>query len=248
MILTFGGASPLEGPSSRRNSMIAVRPPEYFPRLRYMALLQHVDHFVLANTFPYRRQSFQNRSKLRSPQGWHWITVPVVGNRDGAPISDVEIKTEGRWREKHWRSFFYNYRTTMYFEFFEGSFRPFFERSWEQLSSCTCRSVTLLAELFGFDTTVTRASELDGAPDTLAGVLRATDAEPLVIPEEEITHDILEVTAAHSFTYDPPTYRQNFEGFESGMTAADLVFSCGREAQRILAEGVVTTSVEGRPH
>ncbi|PSQ65471.1 MAG: hypothetical protein BRD32_04325, partial [Bacteroidetes bacterium QH_2_64_74] len=124
-------------------NMIAVQPPEYFPRLRYMALLQHVDHFILANTFPYRRKSFQKRSKLRSPQGWHWITVPVFGNRDGAPLRDVQIKTGERWREKHWRSFLYNYRTTMYFDFFESSFRPFFERSWEHLSRCTCRSVEL---------------------------------------------------------------------------------------------------------
>jgi hypothetical protein len=228
--------------------MIAVQPPEYFPRLRYMALLQHVDHFILANTFPYRRQSFQNRSKLRSPQGWHWITVPVFGNRDGAPISDVEIKTEGRWREKHWRSFLYNYRTTMYFEFFEASFRPFFERCWEQLSPCTCRSVILLAELFGFNTTVTRASELDGAPRTLAGVLRATDAETLVVPEEDLSSENIEVSAAHFFTYDHPTYHQNFEGFESGMSAADLVFNYGREAQRLLAEGVATTSSESHSH
>lgn len=228
--------------------MIAVRPPEYFPRLEYMALLQHVDHFILANTFPYRHQSFQNRSKLRSPQGWHWITVPIFGNRDGAPICDVEIKTEGRWREKHWRSFLYNYRTTMYFEFFEASFRPFFERSWEHLSPCTCRSVTLLAELFGLRTTVTRASDLNGAPDSLAGVLRATGAETLVIPEENLPSENLEGTATQDFTYNHPTYHQNFEGFESGMTAADLVFNYGREARRILADGGVTTSSESHPH
>lgn len=207
-----------------------------------MALLQHVDHFILANTFPYRQQSFQNRSKLRSPQGWHWITVPVFGNRDGAPICDVKIKTGGRWREKHWRSFLYNYRTTMHFEFFEASFRPFFERSWGHLSPCTCRSVTLLAELFGLRTTVTRASELDGAPGSLPEVVRATDADTLVVPEEDSSAStaLPSGVAVHTFIYEHPTYRQNFESFEAGMSAADLVFNYGREAQRTLAEGVVT--------
>ncbi|MFB6098553.1 MAG: WbqC family protein [Salinibacter sp.] len=38
-------------------------------------------------------------------------------------------------------------------------------------------------------------------------------------------------------SYDHPTYRQNFQGFEPEMSAADLVFNYGREAQRILAEG-----------
>jgi len=217
--------------------MIAVRPPEYFPRLCYVALLQHVDHFILADTFPYRRQSFQNRSKLRSPQGWHWITVPVFGQRDGAPIREVEIKTEERWLEKHWRSFLYNYRTTMYFEFFEDSFRPFFERPWERVSPCICRSVELLADLFGLSTTVTRASELDGAPDSLPAVVQAVEEDALVLSEETTAYELPESIVTHRFTYEHPTYRQNFEGFEAGMTAADLVFNYGREAQRILASG-----------
>lgn len=228
--------------------MIAVQPPEYFPRLRYMALLQHVDHFILANTFPYRRKSFQKRSKLRSPQGWHWITVPVFGNRDGAPLRDVQIKTGERWREKHWRSFLYNYRTTMYFDFFESSFRPFFERSWEHLSRCTCRSVELLTELFGLDTSVTRASELDGAPDSLAGVVRATDAETLVVPEALSASTGLPSGAVQPLAYEHPSYHQNFDGFEPGMSAADLIFNYGREARRILADGVTTSSSEHRPH
>lgn len=224
--------------------MLAVRPPEYFPRLAYMALVQQADHFILADTFPYRRQSFQNRSKLRSPQGWHWITVPVFGNRDGAPISEVEIKTEGRWLEKHWRSFLYNYRTTMYFDFFEDSFRPFFEQAWTHLSPCVCRSVELLAELFGLSTTVTRASQLDGAPASLADVVQATGAEMVAVPEQDASSATLPGVEVQAVAYEHPTYHQNFEGFEAGMSAADLVFNYGREAQRILASGIVTKSPE----
>ena len=221
--------------------MTAVQPPEYFPRLEYTSLIQHVDHFVLADTFRYRRQSFQNRSKLRSPQGWHWITIPISGRRDGAPIHEVEIETGGRWLEKHWRSFLYNYRTTMYFEFLEDSFRPFFERTWERLNPCICRSVTLLAELFEIGTPITRASQLDGAPESLTGILQATTAEALAVPEEDSPSDLPEWVVPHAFAYDHPNYHQNFEGFEPGMTAADLLFNYGREAQRLLAKGATTT-------
>ena len=226
--------------------MIAVQPPEYFPRLEYMAVIQQVDHFVLGNTFPYRRQSFQNRSKLRSPQGWHWITVPVFGNRDGAPVREVEIETGGRWREKHWRSFLYNYRTTMYFDYFEASFRPFFERGWARLSPCASRSVELLAELFGLQTTLTRASALDGAPETVAGVARALGAETLLTTPGGDPESLPEGVTPHVVEYDHPTYRQNFEGFESGMSAADLVFNYGPEARRILAKGR-TAHPDGSP-
>jgi hypothetical protein len=207
-----------------------------------MALVQHVDHFILADTFPYRRQSFQNRSKLRSPQGWHWISIPITGCRDGAPIRDVDLKTDHRWPEKHWRSFLYNYRTTMYFEFFKDTFEPFFNQSWQRLGPCVCRSVEIVAELFGLGTSLTRASTLDGASGDLQGILDATGAERLAVFGEDETEAVS--AEIEAFTYEHPTYRQNFDGFEPGLSAADLVFNYGREAQRLLADGLQQTSSE----
>jgi hypothetical protein len=217
--------------------MLAVQPPEYFPRLEYMALLQRVDHFILANTFPFRDQSFQKRIKLRSPQGWHWISVPVFGQRDGAPIHDVTVKTGGRWREKHWRSFLYNYRSTMYFEYFEASFRPFFEQQWERLSPCVCRSVELLADLLGLQTTVSRATAIAGQPAAVADIVRATGADEVAVPAGQSPSALPDAIDVRTVSYDHPTYRQNFEGFEAGMSAADLAFNYGPEARRILAKG-----------
>lgn len=223
--------------------MIAVRPPAYFPPLDYMALVQHVDRFVLADTLPYRRGSWHDRSKLREAQGAHWIEIPLFGQPDGASICDVDVETGGRWQEKHWRSFLYDYRTTMYFEFYKKTFRPFFEDPWTCLGNCTARSVELLAELFGLDTPLLRASSLPGRPDTVAGILEEVSAETLVVPETAGVAPGEVPVGVEGFAYDHPTYRQNFEGFEPGMTAADLVFNYGREAPRILSGGVETRAL-----
>lgn len=226
--------------------MIAVQPPEYFPRLEYMALVQHVDHFVLGDTFPYRRGTFHDRSRLRNAQGWHWITIPLFGNPHGAPIHEVKIETGGRWREKHWRSFLYDYRTTMYFEYVQDTIKPFFGHTWEVLAACSCRSVALLADLFGLETTLHRASDLVGSPESVADVVQAIGAQTLVVPESEADVSSISGAEVRGFTYDAPTYRQNFEDFESGMTAADLVFNYGPQAPRCLAQGVVESPAEAR--
>lgn len=223
--------------------MIAVQPPEYFPPLAYTALLQHVEHLVLADTFRFRRKTFQNRSKLRNAQGAHWITIPLFGRPDGARLHTVDIETGGRWREKHWRSFMYDYRTTMYFEFYEDTFRPFFDEEWTTLAECTCRSVELQAEIFGLDTSLTRASELDGAPSTLTEIVEAVGAETVVVPEADEVPEV-EGVEVEVFHYDHPTYHQNFEGFASGVSAMDLAFNYGREAPRMLAGGKQTDAAE----
>ena len=221
---------------------IAVAPPAYFPGLVYVALIQHVDHFILADTFPFRQRSFQDRSKVRSPQGWHWISIPVVGRREGAPLPEVEIQTERRWLEKHWRSFLYNYRTTPYFEFFEGSFRPFFERTWKRLAPCLCRSVQLTANLFGVRTRITRASALSGAPCTYAEIVTALSPDALVVLDASVPEDLPDTTSVCKCTYEPVPYRQNFEGFTPGMSALDLMFNYGPEAPRLLADGRTVAS------
>jgi len=218
--------------------MIAIRPPEYFPRLATAAMLLHVDHFVLADTFQYSRQSFQNRSKLRNPEGWQWISIPLFGSPSGRPIADVDIARKGRWREQHWRAFMYNYRSTMYFEYFEDDFQPFFEVDWDLLGSCTCRSVELMAELMDVSTTLVRASELDGAPDTVEGIARVVGDDDLLVPPEAAPHDAEAADDLAVLHYDHPTYRQNFEGFEPGMSAMDVLFNYGPECQRIIEGGV----------
>ena len=221
---------------------IAVAPPAYFPRLVYIALIQHVDHFILADTFPFRQRSFQDRSKVRSPQGWHWISIPVVGHREGAPLPEVEIRTAGRWREKHWRSFLYNYRTTPYFEFFEDSFRPFFERAWGRLAPCLCRSVQLTADLFGVRTRITRASALSGTPCTYADIVTAVSPDALVVLDASEPVDLPGNVSVYECTYEQEPYRQNFEGFVPGMSALDLMFNYGPEARRVLTDGRTVAS------
>jgi len=224
----------------------AVRPPAYFPPLGYTALLAHVDHFVLADTFRYRSKSFHNRSKLRNAQGGHWITIPLFGTVEGAPLLDVDVETGGRWQEKHWRSFLYDYRSTMYFEYYQDPLRSFFDATWTAMADCACRSVALQAELFGLRTTLTRASELDGTPRSVADILEAIGADALAHPADAPPTENVPVSRT-PVRYDHPTYRQNFEGFVSGTTALDLLFNYGREAPRRMSRGLVPVEEADQP-
>ncbi len=211
--------------------MIALRPPEYFPGLPYMALVERADVFVLADTLRHRRSSMASRGKLRTPQGWQWISVPLKGGQRGRALTDVAVENRERWLPKHWRAFQYNYRSTPYFEFYEPEVRPFFEREWTRLGPLACASVELLARLMDLSTEIVRASALGGPADTPEAILEQVGAGPrLVLPEEA------EGAGQHVLRCAPPTYRQNFEGFEPGLSAADLLFNCGPEATALLRQ------------
>jgi hypothetical protein len=216
--------------------MIAVRPPEYFPRLEYVALMMVAEVFVLADTYQYSRQSFQNRARLRNPQGWQWISVPLRGGQHGRPIRAVEIRQGEPWAGKHARAFHYNYRSAPFFDYYEPQLAPVFARRWTHLGALTCETVELVARLLNRAAPLVRASRLSGAPATLPAVLEAVGPGPLVVLPETAALDAPHAQALRVLACAPPRYRQAFAGFEPGMTALDLLFNYGPEASAVLRE------------
>lgn len=219
---------------------VAIRPPEYWPGLVYMALVQQADTCVLADTFQYSRQSFQNRARIRNPQGWQWISVPLKGGQHGTAIDRVRLRSHLRWQRPHWRALTYNYRTSPFFVHFERELQSVLDQEWHHLGALTCKTVQVLADFLGLGTKILRASALAGRPETVSDILEAVTPSTLLIPEA-----VAEIDAGHAekvriLHVAPSTYRQNFDGFEAGMSALDLVFNYGPEASRMLAQWTCT--------
>lgn len=188
--------------------------------------------FVLADTFQYSRQSFQNRSRLRTPDGWQWISIPLEGRRHGQPILSVEIRGRHRWIAKHWRALLFNYRTTPYFGFHEHRLQPLFETEWDRLADLTIATIELVRDLLGISTPLVRASQLPKAPSDLKSILRRVGNEGLLVPRESLGADLS--LASTVMEFDHPWYRQNFQGFEPEMSALDLLFNYGLDSLPII--------------
>lgn len=216
--------------------MLAILPPEYFPRLERVALALKAGRLVLADTFQYSRQSYHNRARLRNPQGWQWISVPLQAHQYGVPIHQVVIGQLGGWQRRHWRAFWYNYRTTPYFEFYESRLEVLFQSLWKTLGELTCATVLLTLQFFEIDLPVVRASELVGQPHSMADIARVLAADTLLLPEANAPFDRAAASQVYALRFQEPTYRQNFEGFRPGMMALDLLFNLGPVEARTLLE------------
>lgn len=221
--------------SSVDSPLIAVRPPEYWPRPLFLALMDAADQIVLGDTLQYSRQSHQNRALVRTPQGSQWLSIPLKGRQHGLPICDVAIRgKERRWIRKHWRALHYNYRTTPFFDFFEPELAPLFDREWRRLGDLICTSVHVLAGLFGIETPVVRASALEDAPSSISEILSAAGTGRFLSAEDTVAADRRLTEVELVLQLEALKYRQNFEGFEPGMSALDLLFNYGAEARSML--------------
>jgi hypothetical protein len=195
-----------------------------------MALMKHVAQFVVDDTLQYSRQSFQNRTKVRNPTGWQWLSIPLQGKQIGYRICDVRIDSSAPWAGKHKRALEYNYRTTPYFEFYEDQFRQFYKNRWVYLGDVTWNSIQLVHNCLGFTGRLIRLSEHGGEVGATDVLDRKTDFEPVITSEMIPWRYAYNPYEIKVLAYEEPAYRQNFEGFFPGMSILDLLFNYGPEA------------------
>lgn len=224
--------------NSDHDPLVAVRPPEFWPSPIAFAVMDAADGVVLADTLQYSRQSFQNRARLRTPQDWQWISVPLKGGQHGRPICEVMIRNRQPWSGKHWRALHYNYRRSPYFDFYEPRIKPLFGTHWETLGELTCRTVELMAELLGLSTPIERASQLDGGPRSVPDILEACEASRLLTGEDTSAADRESADEVQVLMLSTLRYRQNFDGFVPGMSALDLLFNYGPESLAVIRRAV----------
>lgn len=223
--------------------MTAVRPPEFAPRLEYAALLTVADRFVLADTFPFSRQSGHNRTRVRTEGGRQWLTVPRSHAGLGQPLAQVEVVEDG-WRERHRRALRAAY-----------GMAPFYEHvapEWDAvlatpgpLAEVAVASVRFAARWLRSDAELIRASDLPGAPDTLADVAEVAGVESLLTLPESAGSDqgALPGTSVRVLRFEERPRRQLGDGFTPGLGVLDLVMMYGPDAADVLRDGVAGLDV-----
>src|SRR5436190_10333101 len=95
--------------------LIAIHQPHYLPWLRYFEKIARSDIFIVLDDVQYEKNGFQNRNKIKTGQGWMYLTVPVRKPTQ-RPLVEIEIDNGIGWREKHRRALEMNYCKAPYFE------------------------------------------------------------------------------------------------------------------------------------
>ncbi|MFC4438204.1 MULTISPECIES: WbqC family protein [Natrialbaceae] len=211
---------------------VAIHQPNYLPWLGYFHKLHRSDVFVVLDDVEYTSNSWINRNKIKTPDGWTWLTVPVRSSDES--IAAVEI-ADDEWRDTHRKSLQQNYGKAAYFdetiEFFERTYA----RSWDSLCELNVHLVQELADRIGLECTFVRASTLD---------VDATNSERIVrLCEESGADRYLSGDGARSYndrskfeaadvsleyqSFDHPQYEQRFDGFVPNLSIVDALMNVG---------------------
>ena len=79
-----------------KSDVVAIVQPTFLPWAGWFDLADQVDLLILLDDVAFSKQSWQQRNRLRTPEGLSYVTVPVrTAGRLGQRIIDTEIAGDG---------------------------------------------------------------------------------------------------------------------------------------------------------
>jgi hypothetical protein len=222
---------------------VAIHQPEHLPWLGYLDKARRADCFVFLDTVAFKKNYFENRNRIRTPQGWAWVTVPILTKgKFGQAFTEVEINNAARWPEVYYRTLRQNYSKAPYWKTYAAAMEEIFLRPWTLLVDLNLALIEFLWTAFSISTPTLRASSLHvrgKKSELLLDICRKTGASEYLsgpsgrdyLEESIFTAEGIAVKY-HEFHH--PEYPQIFPSFVPGMASVDLLFNEGPDGIRRL--------------
>lgn len=225
-------------------TVVAIHQPQYLPWLGYFDKLDRCDIFCLLDTVQYKKNEFQNRNRIKTADGWQWLTVPVT-YRFPQRIKEVGVNQTVDWQRKHLQALKTNYSKAPFFDTYYASFEEFYQKSYEMIADVSAASIELLMELLGLEGKLVLASSLPVETEdptlrlvkicqTLGGVAYLSGIDGAKYMEVDMFRSHQIEVLFQDFKH--PQYPQCYGPFEPNMSVVDLLFNCGQESLATIRE------------
>lgn len=207
----------------------------FFQRLAMSDLWIALDHVAIDRS----RTGFVHRNRVRTPQGWTWLTLPLArgGGPDAARIDRATL-ARADWRRHHRRTLETNYRRCPHWPTYEAALLGMFDGDEETLIEVIRRTLPWQLEAFGITTPVVWSSTLgmtSTKADLVLDLCRRVGASSYLsgpLGRDYLDPDAFVAAGIDLAFHDvrPPRYDQPFPGFVEGLAAIDLLLNVGPES------------------
>ena len=224
---------------------VAILQPSYLPWIGYFDQISSVDRFIYLDDVQFTRRDWRNRNKVRTADGWSWLTVPIVQKKRFAQsLLETQIDPASNWKTKHLNTIRYNYAKTPYFDLYFPKIETIINRDWDLLPDLCLEFTENLKEWLGVSTLTLRSSELavnEKKGDKILALCRhletthylTGDSAKDYLNESEFLGYNIQVDYHQ---YNHPSYLQRYEGFIPYMSIIDLLFNEGEKSLEILKQ------------
>jgi hypothetical protein len=222
--------------------IVAIHQPQYLPWLGYFDKIDKADKFIFLDTVQFKKNEWQNRNRIKTAQGWQWLTVPTL-YKFPERINEVKVNNSVRWQHIQRQSIVSNYSPAPYFKEFITIIEDIFSEKWDFLSPLNILSTKKLVEILGIKTDIFIASELGVFPedpdDRLISIVKSMKGTHYLAGSGGKNYMNIDKYSAERVEvifqeFHCPQYIQLFHGFQSNMSVIDLLFNHGEQSLPII--------------
>ena len=224
----------------------------YMPWLGYFDLINQADVFVFLDDVQWSTGAWRNRNRVRTAQGWTWLTVPVKFEKAHFEysIKDVEINNFQNWQKKHLGTLWTCYKKAPYFDEVYPLFDSILSKKQifvidlnYELIFAICNYIELKETKFLFSQEMSisreikKTEKLIGIFEEIGGVATYISGPSAKSYIEESKFEGKGIKLEWH-NYQHPYYRQNTWGsniFIPYLSIVDLLFNHGKESLDILS-------------
>jgi hypothetical protein len=227
--------------------ILAVHQPQYIPWLGYFDKIAKSDCFVFLDQVQYKPREFQNRNKIRTKDGWLWLSVPIISKGLGRQrICDVSIDNEFPWQKKHLKSLKFWYAKAEFLNDYLAFFEGVYSRRWERLADLNVYIINYILKQLSITKPIFFESQLNIAnkgTDRIIEICKKLKADTYFsgiggkkyLEEDKFTKTDIKLIY-QDFIH--PKYHQQFmsnnHDFIPFMSILDLLFNEGPRSREIL--------------
>lgn len=224
---------------------VGIHQPEHFPWLGFFDKMDQCDVYVILDSVQFEKNYFQNRNKIRTGNGWEWITVPVfIKGRSKQKINEVEIDNKSDWQKTCWKKLWLNYQKALYWQKHKDFFEKIYQKNWQKLVDLNKTIIFYLAEGLGIQKRFILASDLNvtgKASILLLNICQKLEASVYLSGKSgrDYLDESLFSKAGIKIEYQDfkhPDYQQLYKPFLPNMSTVDLLFNEGPCSLKIIRE------------
>jgi hypothetical protein len=222
-------------------TVVAIVQSCYLPWKGYFDLVRHADVFMFYDSVQYTRRDWRNRNVIKTPQGHHWLTVPVkVKGKYDQLVNEVEV-VDREWSSRHWQTIAMSYRHAKHFQDMAPSIQAL-------LDSCGCltklsainQQLTIgISQLLGITTTFVNSASygsVAGRTENLVHLCRALGATTYLSGPsardylDESLFEAVNIGVRYMNYGGYPEYPQLHGAFAHQVSVIDLMMNTGQSA------------------
>jgi len=124
--------------------------PTYFPSISQFAAMAQAGSITFEIEDNFQKQTNRNRMYIYSPNGLQLLNIPIKHSKNAhQKTKDVKLETAFGWQKQHFKSLEAAYRTSPFFEYFEDSLMPVFEKQHTFLMDLNLETIAIVSKCLG---------------------------------------------------------------------------------------------------